>query len=133
MKTTHCVIKYLLLAAPMLLSGALPAPISGTWATGKEQGAQIFMFNVSGDHFTGVTCGPCTDPSTIFMIVGGKIADPNHATFFVVHDDGHRDQVAATLSGGELTLEGHREHAKEKPWKVVLKHAPDLRGEGSNK
>jgi hypothetical protein len=103
--------------------------ISGTWSAGAGPADQTFVFRVQGNAFIGIVCGPCDDPATVFRVADGRVVDAQHVTFFVVHDDGgplfkqfgpYRDQVAATLSGTQLTLQTKREGGSEPPASLVL-------------
>jgi hypothetical protein len=103
--------------------------ISGTWSSGAGQADQTFVFRVQGNVFIGIVCGPCDDPATVFRIADGRIVDPQHVTFSVVHDDGgplfkqfgpYVDQVTATLSGTQLTLQTRREGGNDSPSITVL-------------
>ena len=111
--------------APLAAEG-----LSGTWVAGTGPAAQVFIFRVRADTFLGVVCGPCDDPATAFRIVDGKVLDGQHATFVIVHDDGgplfkqfgpYRDQVTATQSGSQLTLQIRREGGTDPPVGMVLK------------
>ena len=127
--------KRLLSAATLFALFSVPFPalaaegISGTWSSGAGASDQTFVFRVQGNAFIGIVCGPCDDPATVFRIADGRIADPQHVTFAVIHDDGgplfkqfgpYRDQVTATLSGTQLTLQTRREGGTEPPASVVL-------------
>jgi hypothetical protein len=83
--------------------------ISGTWSSGAGPAAQTFIFRVQGGTFIGITCGPCDEPSTAFRIAEGRIVDAQHVTFVIDREHAGRDQVSATLSGTQLTLETTRD------------------------
>ena len=108
--------KRVLSTASMLMVFALGATasraadgISGTWSSGAGPGEQTFVFRVQGNTFVGIVCGPCDDPTTAARIADGRIVDAQHVTFIVDRDQRARDQVSATLSGTELTLQTRRE------------------------
>ena len=126
--------KRLLSAATLLVVLGVPVlasdGISGTWSSGAGPAEQTFVFRVQGDAFIGTVCGPCDDPATVFRIADGRVVDAQHVSFAVVHDDGgplfkqygpYRDQVTATLSGTQLTLQTRRDGGAEAPATVVLK------------
>jgi hypothetical protein len=125
--------KRLLLPATVFALFSVPVlaadGISGTWSAGTGPADQTFVFRVQGNAFIGIVCGPCDDPATVFRIADGRVVDAQHVTFSVVHDDGgalfkqvgpYREQVAATLSGTQLTLQTRREGGAEPPASLVL-------------
>ena len=48
--------------------------LSGTWTAGTGPDARVYIFKVSGDRITGIVCGPCDDPASVFRIEDGRIA-----------------------------------------------------------
>ena len=48
--------------------------LSGTWTAGNGPDARVYIFKVSGDRITGIVCGPCDDPASVFRIEDGRIA-----------------------------------------------------------
>jgi hypothetical protein len=127
--------KRLLSAATIFALFSVPVPIlasdgiSGTWSSGAGAADQTFVFKVQGTAFVGIVCGPCDDPATVFRIADGRIVDPQHVTFSIVHDDGDPrlkqsgpsvDRVMATLSGTQLTLQARREGGSKGPSTTVL-------------
>ena len=57
-----------------------------TWTSGAGSRARTFVFKTQGDHFVGVACGPCDDPSTVVRIAGGTTTSPGHVSFSIVGD-----------------------------------------------
>jgi len=93
------------LLSALVLLAALGTPasaaggVSGTWIAGSGPAMKIYIFKAQGAGFIGAVCGPCDDPSTVFRIADGAIADAEHVAFSIVHDDaGSRERVTATLS-----------------------------------
>jgi hypothetical protein len=128
---THRVLATTLFA---LLTLPLPAAaadsLSGAWMTGSGPGTRTYIFKVKGDTFNGLLCGPCDDPGAVFRIEDGKIVDAQRITFFIRYDIGgplfkkygpYRDQVTATLTGGQLTLRAQRESGTDGPVTTTLK------------
>jgi hypothetical protein len=116
---------FALFSVPVLASDG----ISGTWSAGAGPADPTFVFRVQGNAFIGIVCGPCDDPSTVFRVADGRVVDAQHVTFAVVYDDGgplfkqvgpYRDQVTATLSGTQLTLQTRREGGTEPPKSLVV-------------
>ena len=116
---------FALFSVPVLASDG----ISGTWSSGAAAGDQTFVFRVQGNAFIGIVCGPCDDQATVFRIADGRVVDPQHVTFSVVHDDGgplfkqvgpYVDRVTATLAGTQMTLQTRREGASYGPSTTVL-------------
>lgn len=115
-----------LLARPSDAAGGL----SGTWTSG----AQTYVFKVHGDWFTGIVCGPCDDPASVFKIEQGHMLDSDRLAFAISYDVGgpefkrlgpHRDQVTATLSGSQLTLSARREGGGGSAVTTVLRRVVD--------
>ena len=42
--------------------------VSGTWTTGDGPAARVYVFKVIGDRFTGIVCGPCDNPASVFRL-----------------------------------------------------------------
>ena len=57
--------------------------VSGTWTTGDGPSARVYVFKVIGDRFTGIVCGPCDNPASVFRIEDGRVLDENRASFFI--------------------------------------------------
>ncbi len=56
--------------------GALAADLlSGTWTSGEGAAGLTYVFKMSGDRFTGIVCGPCDNPATVFEIEDGSMVD----------------------------------------------------------
>jgi hypothetical protein len=55
-----------------------------TWVSGAGPSARTYVLKARGTTFTGVVCGPCDDPSTVFRIVDGRATDDTHASFSIV-------------------------------------------------
>jgi hypothetical protein len=55
-----------------------------TWMSGAGPSAKTYVLKSRGATFTGVVCGPCDDPSTVFRIADGIAADDTHASFTIV-------------------------------------------------
>jgi hypothetical protein len=50
-----------------------------TWVSGAGPSAKTYVLKARGTTCTGVVCGPCDDPSTVFRIAEGRAADDTHA------------------------------------------------------
>ena len=50
--------------------------VSGTWTTGDGPTARVYVFKVIGDRFTGIVCGPCDNPASVFRIEDGLYGRP---------------------------------------------------------
>jgi len=96
--------------APSLQAADL---LSGTWTAGDGPQARTYVFKVSGDRFTGIVCGPCDDPASVFRIEDGRILGTDKASFFIRHGAGgpasrpsgpSRERVEASVAPNALTL-----------------------------
>jgi len=92
-----------------LLVGAAPGVLaadflSGTWTSGEGAAALTYVFKMSGDRFTGIVCGPCDNPATVFEIEDGSMVAADRAVFFVRHEGTGRDRVEASIARNALTL-----------------------------
>jgi hypothetical protein len=104
--------------------------MSGTWVAGNGPEARIYIFKVSGDRFTGIVCGPCDNPASVFRIEDGQIAGDDRATFFIRYDVGgpsfqrygpYRERVDASIARNALTLSARPEaDASAAPTSVSL-------------
>lgn len=92
--------------------------VSGTWTVGEGTSARVYVFKASGDALTGIMCGPCDDPASVFRIEDGRILDGNRATFFIRYDTGgpafrrygaYRERVDASLAPNVMTLSARPE------------------------
>ena len=81
--------------------------LSGTWTAGEGPQARTYIFKVSGDWFTGIVCGPCDDPASVFRIEDGRVLSADKASFFIRHDAGgpasrrtgrYRERVEAAVA-----------------------------------
>lgn len=88
--------------------------VSGTWTTGAGASTRVYVFKVSGDRLTGIMCGPCDDPATVFRIEDGRIVDADHATFFIRHA-ASRDRVDAVLARNTMKLSMQPESSAAAP------------------
>ena len=75
--------------------------LSGTWTTGEGPTARVYVFKVIGDRFTGIVCGPCDNPASVFRIEDGRVIDENHASFFIA-----QQRVEASIARNAMTLAG---------------------------
>ncbi len=82
--------------------------VSGTWTSGDGTTARVYVLNVSGDRLTGIMCGPCDDPASVFRIEDGRILDADHATFFIRYD-ASRAHVDASLARNVMKLSARPE------------------------
>ena len=71
--------------------------VSGTWTSGDGTAARIYVFKASGDRLTGIVCGPCDNPASVFRIEDGRILGEERATFFIRNSAG-RERVDASLA-----------------------------------
>jgi hypothetical protein len=100
-------------------SGAQAADLlSGTWTAGDGPGARIYIFKVSGDRVTGIVCGPCDDPASVFRIEDGQILGADKAVFYIRYDVGgpafqrygpYREKVDAATARNQLKLSARPE------------------------
>jgi hypothetical protein len=107
-------------ACVMLSSSGLQAAdlVSGTWTASEGTAARIYVFKVSGDRLTGIMCGPCDDPASVFRLEDGQILDADRATFFVRYDTSgpafsrygpYRERVDASLARNVMKLSSQPE------------------------
>lgn len=98
--------------------------ISGTWTSGTEPDARTYVFKTSADRFTGIVCGPCDDPASVFRIEDGQLLGADRASFFIRYDVGgpgfrrygpYRERVEAALSRNRLTLSARPESDSSAP------------------
>jgi hypothetical protein len=82
--------------------------VSGTWTSGDGAAARVYVFKVSGDRLTGIVCGPCNDPATVFRIEEGRIVGADRATFVVRSRTG-RERVEASLARNIMKLSARAE------------------------
>jgi hypothetical protein len=73
----------ILAALAIVPLAAVDATISN-WTSGSGADAQTYVFRTRGATLTGVVCGPCDDPSTVFRIADGVRIDDTHATFSII-------------------------------------------------
>jgi len=87
--------------------------VSGTWTSGDGAATRVYVFKVSGDRLTGITCGPCDDPASVFRIEDGRLVGEDRATFFIRYDAGgpasgrygaYRERVDASLARNAMRL-----------------------------
>jgi hypothetical protein len=83
--------------------------LSGTWTAGNGPDARIYIFKVSGDRITGIVCGPCDDPASVFRIEDGQIVGPDQAVFYIRHEVSGRERVDATIGRDQLKLSARPE------------------------
>ena len=92
--------------------------VSGTWTAGEGAATRIYIFKVSDDRLTGIVCGPCDDPASVFRIEDGRILDADRATFFIRYDTGgpafrrygpYRERVDASLARNVMKLRARPE------------------------
>jgi hypothetical protein len=82
--------------------------VSGTWTAGDGSATRVYVFKVVEDRLTGIACGPCDDPASVFKIDDGRIVDAGHATFFIGYDT-YRERVDASLARNVMKLSVRRE------------------------
>jgi hypothetical protein len=108
---TTCVV----LASSGLHAGDL---VSGTWTVGEGAATRVYIFKVLEGRLTGIMCGPCDDPASVFKIEDGRILDADQATFFIRYDtDGpafrrygpYRERVDASLAPNVMRLSARPE------------------------
>ena len=86
-------------------ASAADAAISN-WASGAGPSAKTYVLKTRGTTFTGVMCGPCDDPSTVFRITDGTATDDTHASFSIVGGAGTiPSKITLTRVDGEGSLE----------------------------
>ena len=86
--------------------------VSGTWTSGDGAATRVYVFKVSGDRLTGIVCGPCDDPASVFRIEDGRMLGEDRATFFIRYDAGgrrpaataYRERVDASLARNAMKL-----------------------------
>ena len=92
--------------------------LSGTWTASDGPDARIYIFKVSGDRFTGIVCGPCDDPASVFRIEDGQILGADKAVFYIRYDVGgpefrryepYRARVDASTARNQLKLSARPE------------------------
>lgn len=82
--------------------------VSGTWTAGEGTATRVYVLKVSGDRLTGIMCGPCDDPASVFRIEDGRILDAEHASFFIRGNAG-RERVDASLARNAMKLSARPE------------------------
>jgi len=106
--------------------------LSGTWTS--PGGGQTFVFKVHGDWFTGLVCGPCDDPASVFKIEEGRMVDGDKLAFTINYDVGgpdfkrvgpYRDRVSATLAGSQLSVAAQHEGGRGTAVTTVLRRVVD--------
>ena len=111
--------RLVMLAVALHLIAAVPSRaadgLSGTWTTATGPEVRIFVFKTAGETFSGIVCGPCDEPDSVFRIEDGHLSGGDRATFFIRYDAGgprvrpYRDQVDATLGTNQITMQARRE------------------------
>jgi hypothetical protein len=103
------------LSAPSLQAADL---VSGTWTVVDSSATRVYVFNASGDSLTGIMCGPCNDPASVFKIEDGRMLDADRAIFFIRYDTGgpafrrygpYRERVDASLARNVMRLSARPE------------------------
>jgi hypothetical protein len=74
-----------------------------TWVSGAGPSAKTYVLKTRGTTFTGVVCGACDDPSTVFRITDGITTDDTHASFSVV-GPATASKITLTRVDGQGTL-----------------------------
>ena len=82
--------------------------VSGTWTSGSGTAVRVYVFKVSGDRLTGIVCGPCDNPASVFRIEEGRMLDDERATFFIRNSTG-REKVDASLARNVMNLSARPE------------------------
>jgi hypothetical protein len=105
--------------------------LSGTWTAGDGPEAHIYVFKVTGDRFTGIVCGRCDDPASVFRIEDGRLIGADRASFFIRYDAGgpafrrygpYRERVEASVARNVVKLSARPESdASAAPSSVSLK------------
>jgi hypothetical protein len=76
-----------LFCAALIFVPSIAIAADGTisnWVSGTGPSAKTFVLKTRGTTFTGVVCGPCDDPSTVFRIADGVATDDTHASLTIV-------------------------------------------------
>ena len=126
MKPLLSIVTLLLLAPSVYAADSL----SGAWTAGTQPGAQTYVFKLQADsRFTGIVCGPCDDPSSVFRIEDGRVLADGRVTFVIGYDVGgplfqklgpYQDQVTATRTGTTWSLRSQRVGGGEPPAMTAL-------------
>ena len=82
--------------------------VSGTWTAGDGAATRVYVFKLSGDRLTGITCGPCDDPASVFRIEDGRMLGEDRATFLIRSKAG-RQRVEASLASNAMKLSARPE------------------------
>jgi hypothetical protein len=101
LRVIACCLAGVVCVTPAVLAADL---LSGTWTSGEGATALTYVFKMSGDQFTGIVCGPCDNPATVFEVEDGRMVDAGRAVFFVRHEGNGRDRVEASIAPNALTL-----------------------------
>jgi hypothetical protein len=88
--------------------------VSGAWTAGDGATTRVYVFKVSGDSLTGIVCGPCDDPASVFRIEDGRILGEDRATFFIRSKAG-RERVEASLARNVMKLSARPESDARAP------------------
>src|SRR5262245_6522879 len=78
-RVLFCAVLVFVPGVAMAADGAI-----STWVSGAGPSARTYVLKARGTTFTGVVCGPCDDPATVFRIIEGSAADDTHASFSIV-------------------------------------------------
>ena len=97
--------RVLLCAALVFVPGVAVAADGAisTWVSGAGPSAKTYVLKARGTTFTGVVCGPCDDPSTVFRISDGRATDDAHASFSIA-GGAAPSTITLTRVDGEGTL-----------------------------
>ena len=77
-----------------------------------------------GNSITGIVCGPCDDPASVFRIEDGRILAADRAVFFIRYDTGgpafprygpYRERVDASTARNRLNLAARPEETLTPP------------------
>ena len=82
--------------------------VSGTWTSGIGTSVRVYVFKASGDRLTGIVCGPCDNPTSVFRIEDGRMLSDERATFFIRNSTG-RERVDASLARNIMNLSARPE------------------------
>ena len=94
--------------------------VSGTWTATDGTATRVYVFKVSGDRLTGIVCGPCDDPASVFRVEDGRIVGEDRATFSI-RSGATRQRVDASLARNALRLSARPEaDASATPTSVSL-------------